>query len=120
LISIGKIAEVMSDRVVGERLEKLVFAAAGGQLEVAESNERRRDPAHDRARFGGGVSVVEHVAHHIVTGEDKAERTSGGDAEKVHCLAAQELAHAGSQDCAAVGSAAVRRWAGTLELKRLP
>src|SRR3546814_8690793 len=59
---------------------------------AAEAQERGRDPAHDRARLGARVAVVEHVAHDLVAGPHQRQRARGRHAEVVHGLAAQELA----------------------------
>ena len=55
------------------------------------------------------MAVVEHVAHHLVARGGEAQRTSCGDTEVMHRLAAQEFAHGTAEDGEAVGPAAVGR-----------
>ena len=63
------------------------------------------------------MTVVEHVAHHLIAGGGEAQRPSRRDAEVVHRFAAQELADRAAQHGEAVGSATVRGGAGALELE---
>src|SRR3546814_14444256 len=93
------------------------LAAGGRQFEAAEAQERGRDPAHDRARLGARVAVVEHVAHDLVAGPHQRQRTRGRPAAVVHGLAAPELADRRAQHRAAVGVAGIRRGAGALDFQ---
>ena len=115
--AVGDVGEVQADRVVGERSEEVAVVARHWELEVTEANERRCYAADDRALLPLGVTVVEHVAHHVVAGGGEAERSRGRYAEVEHRFAAEELAHRASQDGKTVGVAAVGRWSGPLELQ---
>ena len=112
-----EVREVAADAEVDQLLQQRQVAARGRQLEVAEAEERRRDPADDRAGLRRGSAVVEHVAHHVVAGGDQAQRARGRHAEVVHGLAAEELADRRAQHGAAVGGARIRRRARALELQ---
>jgi len=83
---------VPAQHIVGELLQDLGLFLRGVDLEVAEAQEGRRHAAHHRAGLGLRIAVVEHVADHLLAGPDQRQGARGGDAKKVHRLAAQELA----------------------------
>jgi hypothetical protein len=64
----AQVREVARDREVDQALEQRDRRRARRHLEVAEAHERRRHAAHDRARLGARIAVVEHVAHHRLAG----------------------------------------------------
>ena len=116
----GDVRVVMGHHPVGELAQQRVFLVRGKDFEVAETNEAGRDPAHDGTRLVLRVTVVEHVAHHLIACADQAQRARGRHAQMEHGFAAQELAYRRAQHGAAVGAAGVGRRAGALELQLLP
>ncbi len=109
--------KIARDADIGQLPQQRGVATRGRQFEGAETDERRRDAAHDRAGFGFRVTVVEHVAHHGIAGADQAQRTCGRHAEVMHCFAAQELADRRAQHRSPIGTARVRRAPGALQLQ---
>src|SRR5690606_7151927 len=63
------------------------------------------------------IAIVEHVAHHAVTGQYQTEGTGGGNAQIVHRFTAQELAHGRAQYRPPISTAGIWRWPGTFELE---
>ena len=62
---------VLPNREVGERAEFVQLTKRRRKLEVPEPDEARGHPTNNRSGFKGCVSVIEHVAHHLVAGETK-------------------------------------------------
>ncbi len=60
--------EIVPHGEVDELAQEVVVAPRRRQLEAAEPRERGCDPAHDCARFGRRVAVVEDVADDVVAG----------------------------------------------------
>ena len=112
-----QVRKIAPDREVHQCAQQVRVAPRGRQLVVAEAQERRCHAAHDRARFGFRMAVVEHVAHDRLTRADQAQGPRGRNAQMVHRLAAQELADRGAQHRAAIRGARVRRRAGALQLQ---
>jgi hypothetical protein len=94
-----------------------VIATRKRQLEMAEAKERRRHPAHHRARLIRRVAVVEHVAQHRLASAHQAQRARRRHAQVMHRLAAQEFADRRAQHRASIGRARIRRRPGALELQ---
>lgn len=109
--------EITGDAGVHQLLQQGRLATRGRQLKRTETQERRRDPAHDGARLGTRVAVIEHVAHHLLAGTDQRQRARGRHAQVVHRFAAQELADRRAQHCPSIGTARVRGRAGPLQLQ---
>ena len=112
-----QVRKIAPDREVHQCAQQVRVAPRGRQLVVAEAQERRCHAAHDRARFGFRMAVVEHVAHDRLAGTHQTQGPRGRYAQMVHRLAAQELADRGAQHRAPIGGARVRRRAGTLQLQ---
>jgi hypothetical protein len=112
-----QVREIAGDAEIGQLPQQVDVAAHRRQLEMAETQERGCDPAHDGARFNLRTAVVEHVADHALAGGDQAQRAGGGDAEVVHRLAAEEFADRRAQHRATVGAARIRSRPCTLQLQ---
>ena len=106
------------DREIGELAQQFFLASGRKHLEMAETGERRRDPADNGARFGSRMPVVENVADHLVAGEREAQGAGGRNAQVMHRLAAEELPDRRAQHRQPIGGAGVGRKARTLELQR--
>ncbi len=68
-IGMAQVREVSGDGEVEELPQQFDIAPCGKDFEVAEARERRRHPAHHGARLGGGMAVIENVAHDLFTGQ---------------------------------------------------
>ena len=112
-----QVREIARDAEVRQSTQQVDVAAHRRQLEMAETQERGRDPADDGPGLDLGMAVVEHVADHALAGADQAQRPRGRDAEVVHRLAAQELADRGAQHRATVGAARIRGRPGAFQLQ---
>ena len=100
-----QLRKIATNGEVDQFVQKFEVVARSRQLEVAETDEGRRHPAYDRARFGFGIAVIEHVAHHRLPGRDQAQRARRRHTQVVHGFAAQEFANRGAQHGTSVGGA---------------
>ena len=80
--------EVPADGVVRSVSKQTDIAPRRRELKVSETNERRRDPTQNCSLFQIGIAVVEHVAHHLIAGENEAKSPCRRHTEMKHRLTA--------------------------------
>ena len=87
------VREVVTHGVVNQGSKGLMLSVGHVDLETPEADETRSDSAHDRPRFGCGITVVEDISNNLLAGCDQREGSRGGHAKVVHRLAAEEFSN---------------------------
>lgn len=98
------------DDVIGQHAQLFRLAARRPVLERAEPHEAGRHARH----HGGGL---DGLAHDRVIGHHQGQGALGGNAQAMHGLAGQILAHRRAQHRAPIAHARIRRHARALELQ---
>src|SRR5690606_23614273 len=114
---LAQVGEVGANAVVRQLAKQTEFTPGGGQLEVAEAYKGRRYPANHRARFIGGVAVVEDVPQHLLAGFDQGQGPGSGHPQVVHGLAAEEFADGRAQHRQPIRAAGIGSGPGALQLQ---
>ncbi len=101
----GQLGKVTGDGEVHQLCQQGKIVASGREFEVAEADERWGHATDDRPRLCGGVAIVEHVTHHVVTRGDERKGPCGWYPQVVHGFTAEELTNGRTQHGATIGAA---------------